>query len=176
MAWMAIAAAAAAATSAVVEGQAQGAQHDANSRLAEQARDVARQQGIAREDAQRRQARYALGSQTAALAESGVDPGSGSAARAVEESSANAELDALNIRYNAMMQAHGYETERMLERNAAKRSRRMGYFNAVGSAFGAGKSAGAFDTKPTSSAIGSMSGGYGQGYGIDNLNDRWGTG
>lgn len=71
---------------------------------AEAERSVANQQ----EDQQRRRARQIIGAQAAAGAQSGVGPG-GSQALALEDSATQAELDALNIRYEGQMRARATE-------------------------------------------------------------------
>jgi hypothetical protein len=86
--------------------RAQQAMAEYNAKIQEQAAgDVRRQAGL-KEDAQRRKAAMILGTQRAAIAESGFDA-SGSMLDLVNQSSTNAELDALNIRYTGEMQAKG---------------------------------------------------------------------
>lgn len=128
---MAIIAAGSMAVGKIIEGQAAGSAADANARIAGQNRDIAIQQGDARELAQRRESARFLGEQTASIAQAGVDPSSGSALRVQEESAVRAELDALNIRYGARMQAFGFEREAALERARGKQARRSGYLSAV---------------------------------------------
>ena len=149
-----IASTAATAAGSIAQGNAAAAAANANATVSAQNRDIALQQAGAREDAQRRRAHYALGSQAAAIAESGVDPGSGSAARAIAESATNAELDALNVRYEGLMQARGYDTQAMFERARAKQARNAGYYGAVTSILGG-----------ASKAYGMSSGGGGGGGG-----------
>ncbi|WP_208453929.1 hypothetical protein, partial [Burkholderia gladioli] len=63
-----------------------------------------------REETQRAQAGQQLGAQRAAVAESGFDPNSGSAALDVQVQSArNAELDALQTRYQGILQGTSLE-------------------------------------------------------------------
>lgn len=140
---MAAASAAAGIAGSIIEGQAQGAAHDANSRIAEQNRDIAHAQGYAREDQVRRRAAMILGAQYASTAQSGVDPNSGSAALALKQSATNAELDALTTRYEGLIQGFGYQRESVMERDAAKRSRKMGHVNALLSSVGGAKVIGA---------------------------------
>lgn len=77
--------------------------------LKNQAR-VAGQQAYADEETQRRQNRQLRGNQAAALAESGLST-EGSSARRADQDAANAELDALNIRYAGILKRHGLLTE-----------------------------------------------------------------
>lgn len=67
---------------------------------------AANQQSVADEEATRRRARQILGMQRAAIAESGLGY-EGSAGLIAQQSAANAELDALNTRYNGYMRALG---------------------------------------------------------------------
>jgi hypothetical protein len=80
---------------------------------------VASQQALADEAAKRRDNRQLMGEQAASLAESGLS-GSGSSARAANQSAALAELDALNIRYAGNMKRTGLLAE-------AKEARRSGW-------------------------------------------------
>jgi hypothetical protein len=95
-----------------------------------------------REEAQRREARMILGSQRAAFAQAGTGLG-GSAADVMEQSSTDAELDALTLRYEGDMRARGMmaqaEGERFQGRVAgynAKQAKTAGYMDAVGSILG----------------------------------------
>ena len=64
--------------------------------------EVARQQGRADEEAQRREGRQFIGKQAAAMSEAG-----GIDEKVLEQSAAKAELDALNIRYGAQLESTG---------------------------------------------------------------------
>lgn len=108
-----IAATAVSAYSAYQGGKAQEAGYKAqaqadeyNATIQSQNAAVARQQANAREEAQRRQARQVLGEQRAALSQAGIGL-SGSAADIYGQSAANAELDALNIRYEGELDSRG---------------------------------------------------------------------
>lgn len=68
------------------------------------------QQTGAREEQSRREARQLLGSQRAAIAQSGVGFG-GSSADIIKQSTMNAELDALNIRYAGDLERMGILNE-----------------------------------------------------------------
>lgn len=112
-----------------------------NAEVDRQRAAVAMQQGNANEEAQRRQAAIALGRQTAATAQSGVDLTSGSALDLYQQSATNAELDALNIRYGAQLQAQGLQQQGTLDtmtaqqqRNNARAATTAGYLNAGASA------------------------------------------
>lgn len=164
---MALVAAGTQAVGSIVQGNAQSAAAKANARIADQNRDIALQQAGAREDQVRRQSLGVLGAQYAGIAESGVDPGSGSAARALAQSATNAEYDALVTRYEGRMQALGFEREASLERARGRNARNAGYLNAATSILaGAAQAYGMRTQAPPGSSTT---------FGIDNLNDRWGT-
>lgn len=146
MAWASAASAVVAAVSYVQAGK----NADAQGRAAQQAADynaeiqaqnarVARQQAGAREEAQRRQARQVLGEQRAALSQAGIGLG-GSAADVYGQSAANAELDALNIRYEGELDARGLLAQSALstyggqvDRMNGKIGKQAGYTNAAAS-------------------------------------------
>jgi len=86
---------------------------------------LARQQAGAREEAQRRRAKQVMGEQQAQLSQAGMGL-SGSYGDVIGQSAANAELDALNIRYEGELQAQG-----LLEQSAQSEiSARMNRINA----------------------------------------------
>jgi hypothetical protein len=156
-----------------MQGEAGRKAAHANARIAEQNRDIATQQSAAEESRQRTGARYALGRQAAAQAESGIDATSGSAARVSAESGRDAELDALNIRYRGMMQGFGYEREMVMQKHAGQQAQRQGYFTAATAIAGAAAKGYAGRAGGSTPLAGGGSGG-GYGFGIDNLSDRWG--
>lgn len=99
---------------AVSGGQQRSAQYEAQQRAAEYNAAVGRQRADSalqvagrREDQQRREAAFVIGKQRAASAQSGLGLG-GTAADIERQSEVMAELDALNIRYEGQMKAHGY--------------------------------------------------------------------
>jgi hypothetical protein len=85
--------------------QAEAAKYNAGLGVANA--QLASMQAGAAEDAQRRKASLVLGEQRAAFAGSGVDPSSGTGLLVQEQSSRNAELDALNIRYQGLLTGRG---------------------------------------------------------------------
>ncbi len=89
-----------------VMAKAQANADEFNAETGRQNAAATRQQADAREEAQRRQARQRLGEQRAALSQAGAGL-SGSAADVYGQSATNAELDALNIRYEGDIQARG---------------------------------------------------------------------
>ncbi|NOV24158.1 hypothetical protein E5S69_11610 [Cupriavidus necator] len=149
--WLAVGSAVLGATGAVSSANAQAASAQSAQNAAEynaaasaQRATVAFQQGNANEEAQRRQAALQLGKQRAATAQSGVDLASGSALDLYQQSATNAELDALNIRYGAQLQAQGYQQQSTLDSlsaqqagNNARSAMTAGYLNAGASALSA---------------------------------------
>lgn len=113
--------------------------------LEQQAR-VARQQAGADEEAQRRQARQVLGSQRAAIGQSGIGFG-GTAGMLMDDSAMQAELDALNIRYGGEQQATSLLNQAReagvssdILKSNAKQAKRSGFLGAGTSLLSAGAS------------------------------------
>lgn len=118
-----------------------------NAKVAETNAATARQQAGAREEAQRRQARQILGTQRAALAQAGIGL-SGSAADVYGASAANAELDALNIRYEGELDARGLLAGAELDKYQgkvsnmnAKSAKQAGYVNTASALLSGGSKA-----------------------------------
>jgi hypothetical protein len=116
---------------------------DYNAKVAEQNQQMAREQGNAREEMHRANARRFLGSQRAAVVQSGVDASSGTAAAVQADSAVQQELDALMIRYESELQGRDFGSAAVLERNQAamsrsnaRSSRTSGYINAGASMLG----------------------------------------
>lgn len=113
-----------------------------NIRVGEQNAALAGQQASAREEEVRRRARRALGQQRAAIGQSGTGF-SGSNAAIVAESSTNAELDALNVRYAGQMERMGILNDVTMRkyndavlRKQGKQAMRLRWFNAAAGFFG----------------------------------------
>lgn len=161
LAWASVATAAVGAYSAIQAGKGQEAQYksaqqaaDYNAEMQRQNAAVARQQAGAREEAQRRQARQVLGEQRAALSQAGIGL-SGSAADVYGQSAANAELDALNIRYEGELDARGLLAQSQLTSYEgqvsgmnAKSAKRAGYVNAASSLLSGATSAYGYAKRP----------------------------
>lgn len=105
---------------------------------------TARQQAGRDEEAQRREARRFLGTQRAAIGQSGIGFG-GTAGQLLEDSAVQAELDALNIRYGGELQATDIlnqaamsDTESQILRANAKSAKRAGITGAATSLLSAG--------------------------------------
>lgn len=128
---------------AISQGNAQAAQYRAqaqaqeyNARISQQNATIASQQSNAREDRQRREARQVLGAQRASLVQN-LGGLYGSAGDIAEQSARNAELDALNIRYEGELQRRGYLSQADLDNQQAQQARanasaakRAGYVSA----------------------------------------------
>lgn len=127
-----LAAAAVAAYGQIQAGKAQEAGYKAqanadlyNAEIERQNAAAARLQANAREEAHRRQARQFLGEKRAALSQAGIGL-SGSAADVYAQDAANAELDALNIRYEGELQARGLLAQSELSTYQSRVSRMNG--------------------------------------------------
>jgi hypothetical protein len=105
------------------EGYANASAAEYNANLAEQSAEVELARGIEIERRVRVQGRKALGDMRANYSASGVTM-EGSPLEVLEESAANAELDALNVKYESESKAAMLRNEAGLERYKAKQYRR----------------------------------------------------
>lgn len=122
MAFVAIAAAVLSAVSTIASAKAQsnaakGEQNVANynAQVAKNNAEATRQQAGANELAQRREAAIQLGRERAGIVQSGQGL-DGSAADTYEQSLANAEIDAMNIRYMGDLKGQGLDSESTLQK------------------------------------------------------------
>jgi len=129
---LAIIGAATNAVGAIQQGQAAKAQREAqaqaneyNAKVREMQASVEREQASRKEEAQRRQARQVLGAQRAAISQAGIGL-MGSALDIEEQSAINAEMDALNIRYEGERNAIGLMNDAELEGYYADANREAG--------------------------------------------------
>lgn len=136
------------------QGKEQAANLKTQSRIAARNAEIlrtqartARQQAGAQEEAQRREAQRFLGTQRAAVGQSGVGYG-GTVAQLLEDSAVQAELDALNIRYGGELQAADLtnqagmsDTESQILRANAKAAKRAGVMGAATSLLQSGAQA-----------------------------------
>lgn len=113
-----------------------------NQLVGKQQSDASLQAANAREDQQRRVARFASGERQAAIAQSGTGLG-GSNADVDRQSEIMAELDALNIRYEGQTQSTGLLNQSSLDGfqadaygKAAKSAKTQGYIGAASAALG----------------------------------------
>lgn len=132
--------------SAYQQGQAESSAAGANAQIARDNAARARLDAGMAEEAQRREARKVLGRMAAAGSQSGAaggGPGQGSFGAVINQSSKEAELDALNIRYGGETEAGASLTQAAqfdMERKAAKQRAKMGLITGVMGAASAGLS------------------------------------
>lgn len=122
------------------ESQSRAAEYNAT--VSKQNQDAARAHAAVKEDQVRRKAALVLGEQRAAIAQSGLGA-SGSMLDIYDESEINAEMDALNVRYEGEMTARGYGNQVNLEnyqassaKSNAGRAMTGGYLGLAGSLLG----------------------------------------
>jgi hypothetical protein len=152
-----------------------------NIKVGEQNAALAAQQAGAREEDVRRRARQALGAQRAAIAQSGTGF-AGSNFDIMRQSTANAELDALNVRYAGTLERMGILNDVEMRRfndkvlkQQGKQAMRLRWFNAAAGFFGSqgvqqqiGSALAARNTTPTMGST-AMGGGYGLSGGYGNI-------
>ena len=112
-------------------GQRNGALLDAQA-------DETRRATVTRENLNRDRSARALSDQRAAMLANGVDPTSGTALLATGQSAQDAEMDALTLRYEGLMQARTQNMEADNARFQGRAAKRQGYFGAAGSLLMAG--------------------------------------
>ena len=95
---------------AVASGVQESNNAEAEADLAEANAKAAAEQASAAEEVQRRRNRSILARQRAAIAESGIGFG-GSAEKLQQDSAVQAELDALNVRYEGRLRGIGFRTD-----------------------------------------------------------------
>lgn len=114
----------------IQQAQAARAAAEYNARVAEMNAVLAEQQAAAEEDRQRRLSYKQLSAMRAGYGAAGVSI-EGSPLDVLEESAANAELDALTIRHAGQVRATAYRQEAALERYRGKAATRAGYISAA---------------------------------------------
>lgn len=139
-------------------------QADAAERNAEIADVQARQAydaGLQNELTQRRSASQQQSDIRASVAESGLDPSSGSALTLQQQSAENLEMDALTTRYQTLLQGSAYEQEAAMNRytartlrGSARDARRSGTLGAATSLLTAATGYGLAQQAKSASAIG----------------------
>jgi hypothetical protein len=124
-------------------GQSEAKVADANARLADRNASDVRQLGAAQAGQLREKGAQVEGEQKVALASSGVDVSSGSAANLFATTASTAEVDALTARNNAAKRAWGFDVEAATDRARASLARRKSFLGPLGSILGsAGQIAG----------------------------------
>ena len=106
----------------VQQGQAAQASADANAEAMRMQADAENRAAGAREEAHRRETRQFLGTQRAALAQAGVGL-NGSTYDVARQSAVNAELDALNIRYEGQLAARGLQGQAAMTQFEGRQAR-----------------------------------------------------
>lgn len=114
---------------------------DRNATLSDQQAQQVYAENVQRETAQRNQAGQQLGAQRAAVAQSGFNPNTGSALDVQVNSAKNAELDALQLRYQGILQGSSLEDQATqqryqasVQRSNAKSARTGAFISAAGAA------------------------------------------
>jgi len=102
---------------------AQASTLDRQSEIDRQNKQIVAEQGTAEQGMRARRARGVIGSQRAALAESGVVSSEGSALDTLEQSAVEAELEQLTTIYNTELQKRGLQNQADMSRFNAKRAR-----------------------------------------------------
>ncbi len=133
-----IAAAALSAVSSIAGGMQARKVGERNAKLLNEQADATRTAGYAREGLTRQRNAVTLSDQRGALSANGVDPTSGTALIGVAQSSQDAELDALTIRYEGLMQGRDQNMQADLAKYEGKAKQRQSYFSAASSLLQAG--------------------------------------
>jgi len=110
-----------------MQGNQQAAAYNQQAEASERNADIAQNQarqaydaGLQNELGQRRSASQQQADIRASVAESGLDPSSGSALMFQQQSAENLEMDALTTRYQALLQGNSYEQQAAMDRYQAK--------------------------------------------------------
>ena len=119
------------------QGQEQQAAANYNAAVADQNAKIAQDQAARAEADQRRQAEKLAGEQVAAYAASGVTE-EGSPLKVMYQSAQEAEMDALNIRYQGYLNARQQTAEADLQRYQGRAALQAGYIGALGELFKGG--------------------------------------
>ena len=135
MSWLYVAVAVVSAVGAISAGNAADESAKYNAKILNQNAEVERAQSSVREDAQRRKSRQVLGAQRAAFAQAGTGSG-GSALDVMNQSSRDAELDALTMRYEGDLRARGLKAQAEGEKYQGRMAKKASYFKATGSLIG----------------------------------------
>lgn len=129
MTWFYVGAAVVAGVAAIAQGDSNRKQAHFQADVAKQRAKVAADQGNVNEEAQRRRAGMALGQQRAAILQAGGGT-DGTNAELAKESGTNAELDALNIRYQGKLGVMTNTADASAATFAGDNANTAGYLNA----------------------------------------------
>jgi len=106
------------AVSSFRQAQASNAAAEYNAQTAEAQAQQAGQRGRRAESKLRREGRQLLGAQKVGYAASGVELGTGSAQRVLEDTTLGVEYDAMDIRYNTALEQYGFRSQAALQRQS----------------------------------------------------------
>lgn len=144
----------------------QAAASEKNAQISDLQARQAYDAGLQNELAQRRSSGQQQSDVRAAVAESGFDATSGTALAIQQQSARDMEMDALNTRYQALLQGYGHERQADMDRYTAKTlrksargARRAGYIGAATSALTAAAGYGLAKGAPAAAAAGGGSSG-----------------
>lgn len=127
--WIAIGSTVLSTASTIIDTNAAKAQAGAEAKVADYNAEIAGQQAGVAEDAQRRKAREFLARQRAAIGQAGIGL-TGSSITLANQSATEAELDALNIRYEGTLRRTGFLNDAAAARARRKAAGRSGYLRA----------------------------------------------
>lgn len=131
------------AASSIMQGDEAKRAAEANARMARLAAEDARRRGATQAGQARMQGSQVVAQQRAVFGVSGVDSGTGTAARLAAVTQAAAEVDAQTLRNNATRQAYGLEQQSSEMQRQGSAAQTAGYWGAAGSLLGgAGQIAG----------------------------------
>ncbi len=174
----------------VMQGSSAAAGYSQQAEAAERNAGIAQTQarqaydaGLQNELGQRRSASQQQADIRASVAESGLDPSSGSALMLQQQSAENLEMDALTTRYQALLQGNSYEQQAAMDRYQAKAlrasardARASGRFGAATSILTSAAGYGLAKLAPAaaaSSGTGVKVGGSGLGWRVGDVNQYW---
>lgn len=115
----------------IANGQQAAAIGARNADVLNQQADETARATVAREGVLRDRNRDTLSQQRAAMLQNGLDPASGSALFASSQAIRDAEMDALQLRYDGLMQSRAERMGASMERWKGQAAKRQSYFSAA---------------------------------------------
>lgn len=116
----------------IANGQQAAAIGARNADVLNQQADETARATVAREGVLRDRNRDTLSQQRAAMLQNGLDPASGSALFTSSQAIRDAEMDALQLRYDGLMQSRAERMGASMERWKGQAAKRQSYFSAAG--------------------------------------------
>lgn len=116
----------------IANGQQAAAIGARNADVLNQQADETARATVAREGVLRERNRESLSQQRVAMLQNGLDPASGSALFASSQAIRDAEMDALQLRYDGLMQSRAERIGASMERWKGQAAKRQSYFSAAG--------------------------------------------